>query len=493
MEKSIPQTTNVIDMMTAEQAIVKNFRTALANDEEIDFMGFVHTVGISDDQVELRKFCIEKKICTAKEWKRGVMQSKVRDLLGAFPRNVDHLVELYAASEKLVVTYKKQIRSDKPISRFGGEFDEAAIKDNKVKSFVGMLKNFNMTQKTVEEDILGFIREYELGYHNRDVAEAVNLWFRKKSNNRLEELMHPFIYFGAGDKTAVANTWAAVAKKFDMQEHDAEYVECILKKFIWQVKRKVYGLPVTNHLMPVLLGGQGLGKSTFVRWLLAPIEELVGNTDFAAIEDNRTAGLWDNYVLFLDEMSHAAKADVEKVKNKITAEVVEYRPMGTNYTTQIKQRATLIGCSNKELDQLIRDETGNRRFAGLRFASPADHSVLDDFTSEALWMTVDEHGPDPSSPIMERLLEKQAENREKSSVELWLEVVKVRSDQIGQKLPASDLYHMFRDFCEHTGVHYVPDQPNWGKEFNRLIAGDYSGVWAKQRTAKSSAYVKLEK
>lgn len=69
-----------------------------------------------------------------------------------------------------------------------------------------------------------------------------------------------------------------------------------------QAKRKANDLPVSNHLMPVILGPQGNGKSTLVRHLLAPIDELTVDTDFAAITDERIISIWQSYVGFLGEM-----------------------------------------------------------------------------------------------------------------------------------------------------------------------------------------------
>src|SRR5690606_33804221 len=94
---------------------------------------------------------------------------------------------------------------------------------------------------------------------------------------------------------------------------------------------KALGLKITNHLMPVLLGPQGKGKSTFVLdFLTRPVSELCASTDFSEIQDGRTAELWKHLVLFLDEMGHAAKADIDVIKNRITSPTITYRPMGTN-------------------------------------------------------------------------------------------------------------------------------------------------------------------
>jgi hypothetical protein len=195
----------------------------------------------------------------------------------------------------------------------------------------------------------------------------------------------------------------------------------VLKKFIWQTKRKMNGLTITNHLMAVLIGAQGKGKTTFVEALIAPLADLKVNTDFKAIDDERNIDLWTNYIMFFDEMGYATRTDVDTLKNKITCATLTRRPMRSNALEVVRQNATFIGCSNKELSQLIFDPTGVRRFAPLRFSDTPDWSFINSTDFSALWQSVELNAVDPCDAIMTELREIQEGARAKGKLESWIE------------------------------------------------------------------------
>jgi len=82
------------------------------------------------------------------------------------------------------------------------------------------------------------------------------------------------------------------------------------------VKRKIDRMPVTDHLMPVILGAQGTGKVHVDPQMLKPINELLGAVGPSRqLTDDRNTMLWKNYAIFLDEMGWASKSDMDTVKN----------------------------------------------------------------------------------------------------------------------------------------------------------------------------------
>jgi hypothetical protein len=105
-------------------------------------------------------------------------------------------------------------------------------------------------------------------------------------------------------------------------------------------------MEVTNHLMPVITGAQGKGKSTFVQQLCSPLKDTMIAVDFDKITDNRELDIWNAHILFLDEMGFASRADIDVVKNRITSPTISGRPMGTNQNVMLRQCATFIGCTN---------------------------------------------------------------------------------------------------------------------------------------------------
>jgi hypothetical protein len=199
----------------------------------------------------------------------------------------------------------------------------------------------------------------------------------------------------------------------------AEFVAAALQKTVWQVKRKLWGLPVTHHLMPVLFGSQGSGKSWFLDRLTEPVSPLTTFSDFQAICDDRNIDLWRSFLIVMDEMAKAGKSDIEVTKHVITADKLERRPMRTNASVTVRQCASMIGASNMSLAELIRDETGNRRFVELHWLG-AEYGFVDGFDFGAAWRSVHQDDADPMLPHMKELKAAQNCSRNHGPVESWL-------------------------------------------------------------------------
>jgi hypothetical protein len=131
-----------------------------------------------------------------------------------------------------------------------------------------------------------------------------------------------------GSRAKADAAWNEIATKvFDTSEDEAGNIIAVLKKFIWQVKRK---MRPTDHQSP---GASNPGASTRRQ------------IDFKMIEDDRNIDIWNSYILFLDEMGYASKANVDTVKHAITATNLVRRPMRTNNKVTVTQNASFIGAS----------------------------------------------------------------------------------------------------------------------------------------------------
>jgi hypothetical protein len=179
-------------------------------------------------------------------------------------------------------------------------------------------------------------------------------------------------------------------------QEEPRVAAAILRKFIHSVKRNMLDLPVGYHLMPVLVGGQGFGKTTFVdNRLLAPLGSLAKNTTFDEVTDKRVYDLFQrNYALILNEMQYASKADIDCIKNIITRLDFETRPLYANATITVRDRTTLIGTSNRDVREMINDE-GMRRFAQLTCVEVESaehktrlHDLINVFDYLALWQAL---------------------------------------------------------------------------------------------------------
>lgn len=112
--------------------------------------------------------------------------------------------------------------------------------------------------------------------------------------------------------------------------------------------------------MPVFVGKQGIGKSTFLR--LLAMNNAWYNDNFNTIEGDKAPeklrGMW---MVELAELLATKKAkEVESIKAFLTSTVDTYRPPYGRRTEQRPRVCVFAGTTNN--DHFLTDRTGNRRF-----------------------------------------------------------------------------------------------------------------------------------
>ena len=118
--------------------------------------------------------------------------------------------------------------------------------------------------------------------------------------------------------------------------------------------------------MIVLVGGQGTGKSTVVRFLnmedrfYSEIKTIDGKEGIEALR-----GVWIGEVAELMAMTRAK--EVEAVKAYITTQADSYRPPYQRHVVTVPRRCVFVGTTNNP--QFLTDKTGNRRFYPVRVNS----------------------------------------------------------------------------------------------------------------------------
>lgn len=246
----------------------------------------------------------------------------------------------------------------------------------------------------------------------------------------------------------------------------AQAVEvAVVKHFIWQVKRKLNNLEVTNHLMPILVGNQRSGKSTAAKKLTEPLSGLVANLSIPQITDDRYAwALEEQYIVLCDEMSGMVRADLEKVKYVLTAQTITSRPLHTTNYDKIPNNCTFLGTSNKQLHEIIRDETGLGRFFPIQTIPIIDWEVINKINYTAIWQSVDENKSEGYlKDVMTELRSIQEQHTPKGAVEQFIEHYALLGDLNKQVVRSSELYKLFQSFCEENGMKEI-DSSSFGKK-----------------------------
>lgn len=250
------------------------------------------------------------------------------------------------------------------------------------------------------------------------VDEALSLWLAEQAEQARDQLQQQLAYAPDGEQL---RPWVrAVTGRDDPVD------AAVVAHFLWQVKRKLFGLPVTRHMMPIFVGKQRGGKSTAVRKLIEPIEEagLVENChDLRLLEDDRHIKRFaTRLIVFADEMGKVRKTDIAMLKNFITQEVPGWRIMRSTETERAPNLSTFIGASNPDVADLIFDPTGMGRFYECRCLDVLDWSTINSINYTRVWRSVDHKAPSPIEAHLPEVSKRQQAITVQHSVDEWLAV-----------------------------------------------------------------------
>ena len=477
------------------QDMLTTFMQRKLKGEDLDVMGAIATLDDSKDNSAVREWLSLHGLMTKAGFDRALStiqkRKEVTAELGFYPEDVQHFVDEYATRNQITITPKGVIKRVRAYNYQDVVIDETAAGECDEARYVFNLANSTPTNLEDVARELRLVRDrLELKqFPDTSIRDALASWAHaSKDAAKINTFLA--VKYEKGKATGPVGTdmWRDLEEScFDVRSTAPGFVNSILKKFIWQVKRKALGLPVTNHLMPVLTGAQGKGKSTFVEALCGPLEDVKVNVDFKIITDGKSLDIWKNYIMFIDEMGFFSKADVDTVKNNITASEITFRGMHTNSNLVVTQSATFIGCSNKSLGQLIRDETGLRRFAELEWSNTPDWTVFDRLDWTLLWQSVDETGADPVTPEFKKhLTTQQTLNRNMGSVEMW---AREHGSKFKDWSSATSMHEIFRMWEKESFPRMDTSIITFGRTMQNLINtyGDEFG-WESKDTRKGKQY-----
>ena len=116
-------------------------------------------------------------------------------------------------------------------------------------------------------------------------------------------------------------------------------------------------------MVPVLIGKQGLRKSTGVK-AMAPSSEFFCEINFAEKEPDNARKMRGRLVAEIGELRGLHTVEVERIKQFVTKTHEDWTPKFKEFNTVFARRLVFIGTSNQ--DEFLADETGNRRWLPIR-------------------------------------------------------------------------------------------------------------------------------
>jgi len=142
---------------------------------------------------------------------------------------------------------------------------------------------------------------------------------------------------------------------------DKKYWDFCFRKWFVAYVGSMIDDDTINHTVIVLTGGQGIGKSTWMRRLVAPaLRQYLCPSIQGADSKDVSIFLTENILIILDELENLNRKDLAAFKELITRPKVKIRrPYGRNMEN-LPRRASFIASVNYE--QILTDMSGTRRY-----------------------------------------------------------------------------------------------------------------------------------
>lgn len=138
---------------------------------------------------------------------------------------------------------------------------------------------------------------------------------------------------------------------------DSKYTRAVTRKTLCAAVARIFRPGVKFDTMLTLIGGQGMGKTSFFErlgraWFSNSMPTFKGKEAMESLQ-----GVW---ILEVGEMAAMKKAESEEVKNLLSKTRDNFRVAYGRRGEVFPRQCILVGTTNKK--EIFRDTTGNRRF-----------------------------------------------------------------------------------------------------------------------------------
>lgn len=342
------------------------------------------------------------------------------------------------------------------------------------------------TDKDIEDLILAVqttVDNQNLGYSEGVISRAVKAYIMELYQFGISNIYKNVIH--VKQRENACDKWLLNVYNFFRPTESFEVFAMMMKHWGWQVKRKMLSRPVVHHVWLNFFGATGTGKSTFIKKLCAPFDDVLSTTTISKLFDDtrEIKRLTENFILFFDELglnveneeSGKLNADQKAIlKSIITGDLLDARVYGSQNQAKKKITFSCISAANNHLYDIIFDETSMRRFFEFHCtAEPvADFSEINKTLDNSIyfWNGVDEDLErgyfDPSSELGKQVTDAQRKYYPtKSSVFDWATETSARS---GNGTPAS-AYKAYKQYCINAGIRNSKNMANFIADIRHLL------------------------
>ena len=426
---------------------------------------------------------------------------RVMQALGELRKEVDD-EELQEYYKMLMMTagFGTGLVSCQRYVRAFNEQEQVEIKPNGIFHKGELVRNHRAFFYRLHESWKEYRKVHDLkeNFRREEVAlefEAIQEDHWKTKVEDLREKLRPEPDMAQFDQMLDQVVWAMCGHRVvDRDDIEFRRNKGFLAHFMWQLQMKLHKGPETilragNESTLLLISQQQKsGKSTTVRYLLAPILDagFVWKSDFARLEDNFSLhNLAYNYVGWFDDAARASSKNMERFKQVVTDDEVNFRAMWSQTEMRMPKLATLIGTSNKDASELFHDTSGLRRFHQIFVNNSSvdtgrgidlDFISQFDFTKMYKCITINNETPMFRYITQAELNTYEQQIRPKHVVELWVDDTKYEPGNVGDTVKLhTELYDEFRVWASRNGYggKYMPNMTSFKHKMQ--IAGFEKG------------------
>lgn len=275
----------------------------------------------------------------------------------------------------------------------------------------------------------------------------------------------------------------------------------VLAHFLSNIKRKMADLPTQFHLMLLLSGPQGTGKTVAIHQLMRPLGDMFTEMSMDAAVDKFTQFfVSESFCVLFDEMAGVTKTDVEDLKRLISSSGISCRRAHESRASRYINRCSFIGTTNESANVLLRDSTGARRFFELKVLKQTNHAVLgfDGRNSQIdylkLWQGIDDRTETKYwTPVASLIAEKQRDLKAIDPVEEFVRIHRIALVDENTNVEAIvSLQGMWHNYTKWADINKVGQFLN-SNVFSRKLGniGIHSGKWVGDSGKKQITYFKV--
>lgn len=162
--------------------------------------------------------------------------------------------------------------------------------------------------------------------------------------------------------------------------NDTPYAREAARKTLCAAVARVFSPGIKFDLVPVIVGEEGILKSTFWRrlggkWFSDTFFKVEGKEGLEQLQ-----GAW---IIEMAELAGLRKSDAENIKHFITKQVDQFRPAYAHVSEKFERQCIFVGSTN--IRDFLKDPTGNRRFLPILANPPrATRSVDTDLVGDEI-------------------------------------------------------------------------------------------------------------